>query len=256
LATTLTTTVLPQLDGARKGVVLRFLVNARLIDYQPFGPGAKVTLRGADLQGVRAPGLAIGGADLTGADLRHADLRGAAIGVADTSSVHDCVSGVSRGFCGSIRSSTPPRSARLEEVLLSDADLSHAEIAAATFDGSDLRRADLREALIFEVSMNSTCLTGAEFVRTSLERVSFKYAEGSGVDFSGAELNLVNFGRRDAIAQLADVALKGARVFPARLPAEWDAHAPDAAGRLTGSGGVALGDARKRRLCSGGGGSR
>jgi hypothetical protein len=73
---------------------------------------------------------------------------------------------------------------------------------------------------------------------------------GCGTDTGCWSSSVLGFGRREAIAQLADVTLTGARIFPASLPPQWHAHAPDRAGHLTGTGGLALSGAQKRRLCS------
>jgi uncharacterized protein YjbI with pentapeptide repeats len=133
VARTLTLTAVRRLDGERKGLVVRFLLEARLIN----GDDPKVDLRNADLrytalQGATIPQQAtrlraivrrenprrtsltnanFSGADLRGADLRRADLRRA-------------------NFFG----------ADLRKVALSDARLHGADLTYADLRGTDLRR--------------------------------------------------------------------------------------------------------------------
>jgi len=71
LAHTLTLSVLPRLDGERKGVVLRFLDEAGLIR----GLNPKIRLWGADLRHVALDGASIYRPALRRADLRHASFR-------------------------------------------------------------------------------------------------------------------------------------------------------------------------------------
>ena len=78
-----TLTVLPRLDGRRKGSVLQFLYDADLINNDK----TIIDLKGADirgailsnafLNGVRLQHVDLSGADLSGADLSGADLSGA-----------------------------------------------------------------------------------------------------------------------------------------------------------------------------------
>jgi len=71
LAHTLTLSVLPRLDGERKGVVLRFLDEAGLIR----GLNPKIRLWGADLRHVALDGASLYRPALRRADLRHASFR-------------------------------------------------------------------------------------------------------------------------------------------------------------------------------------
>jgi hypothetical protein len=71
LAHTLTLSVLPRLDGERKGVVLRFLDEAGLIR----GLNPKIRLWGADLRHVTLDGASLDRPALRRADLRHASFR-------------------------------------------------------------------------------------------------------------------------------------------------------------------------------------
>jgi Pentapeptide repeats (8 copies) len=73
-----TLTVLPRLDGGRKGRVVQFLYEAGLIAKgRPILDLLRADLRGADLNGAGLRGADLNGAHLSGADLSFADLSGA-----------------------------------------------------------------------------------------------------------------------------------------------------------------------------------
>ena len=74
-----TLTLLPRLDGDRKGSVLQFLHDSGLIEI-----GRKIAdLNGADLSSAHLNGALLYGADLSGANLSGANLRGAILTRAD-----------------------------------------------------------------------------------------------------------------------------------------------------------------------------
>ena len=73
LASTLTLTVLRRLDGERKGVVLRFISDAQLINSED----PKLTLDGADFRGAIMDGAALDHPHLVRVDLRGASFRSA-----------------------------------------------------------------------------------------------------------------------------------------------------------------------------------
>ena len=68
-----TLTILPRLNGERKGSVLRFLYEAKLLDDVP----PIIDLHHADLRGAHLAFANLHGADLSGANLDFADLSGA-----------------------------------------------------------------------------------------------------------------------------------------------------------------------------------
>jgi hypothetical protein len=73
VARTITLTTLRRLDGARKGEVVQFLQESRLIEVS----GSPLPLAGANLTGADLRGADLTDADLTGADLAGAYLMGA-----------------------------------------------------------------------------------------------------------------------------------------------------------------------------------
>ena len=73
-----TFTILPRLNGERKGSVLRFLHDANLLDdVPPIIDLHHADLRGAQLKFANLHGADLSGADLSGANLELADLSGA-----------------------------------------------------------------------------------------------------------------------------------------------------------------------------------
>jgi hypothetical protein len=111
--------VLRRLDGGRKGLLLRFLHESKLL----MKDGAVVELWRADLSQVD-----LSEAILTGADLSAAILSAAILSGTDLSDT--------------LLSHTDLRGADLSKSVLANADLSGADLR-----GADLRGADLREAL-------------------------------------------------------------------------------------------------------------
>ena len=113
-----TLTVLPRLDGGRKGRVVQFMYEAGLIAKgRPILDLLRADLRGADLNGAGLRGADLNGAHLNGADLRGADLKWADLSFADL------------------------RGADLRRV-----DLLNAVLSGTVLRGADLRRASLRGA--------------------------------------------------------------------------------------------------------------
>jgi hypothetical protein len=82
LASTLTLTVLRRLDGERKGVVLRFINDAQLIN----GDDPKLRLIGADFRGAIVDGADLDVPALARVDLRGASFRSALLRFADFTS--------------------------------------------------------------------------------------------------------------------------------------------------------------------------
>jgi hypothetical protein len=84
VARTITLTTVRRLDGERRGSVVQFLSEARLL--HPRDPRVALhaaNLRSADLRGAFLPSAGLNGADLRRADLRAAVLWGADLGRAD-----------------------------------------------------------------------------------------------------------------------------------------------------------------------------
>jgi uncharacterized protein YjbI with pentapeptide repeats len=225
LATTLTASALAQLDGERKGEVLRFLSSARLIDGSYGSP--KVSLAGADLHGVVARKQALVSVDLSGADLRDADLR-------------DTIISVTAELTPSGGTALGPQ---FSEAVLSGADLRGAGIYGANFNSTDLTGADLSGTDIDSSTFMSACLAKTKFADASVRDVGFGSSQGAGTDFSGADLEGVRF-RADEMepeghedAALTDLVLTGTHRVRTEFPLEW------------GPQGLPLTASRKKTLC-------
>lgn len=199
LAQTLTFTILRQLDGRRKGIVVRFLADAKLIQ-NTFEPPPIIDLTDADLRGavLRSAWLDqtyFGGADLRGADFESASLDGAYF-----------------------------VDANLRGARFVDTTIDH-----AYFSGADLRDADFTDAGVLDdrvtrhadrVAFSRSCLSGARFVNGALTPALFDATAGRNVDFSGASLGRASFDG----AELANVGFEGAeRDDPTgrELPEPW-----------------------------------
>jgi uncharacterized protein YjbI with pentapeptide repeats len=130
VARTVTLTVLRRVDGERRGLVVRFLAEARLLR----SGDPKVELDGANLRSA-----ALSRADLTEADLTNVDLTAA-----------------------NLRSVDLTR-ADLIEADLTEADLRQAfDLFRADFLGADLRGADLRGLDFTRADLTDADLTGAD----------------------------------------------------------------------------------------------
>ncbi len=153
-----TLTVLPRLDGERKGSVLQFLYEAGLINKDK----CIIDLRGANLKGTKLviPNLnsanlretnlreaSLVGADLSGADLSHANLYAACLTVLIAPKMKKSESYVIK---------TRLRGADLSWANLNDADLSGADLS-----GADLSGASLQEANLSGADLSGACLRKA-----------------------------------------------------------------------------------------------
>lgn len=177
LARTLTLVALRQLDPARKGLVVQFLMESDLSTVDP-RETLESTLTGQDDDdGEAIPEPAeVPRVSLAGADLRRAQMPPGLVS-----------EGIGR----------PLRAASFAAADLRDADFRGRDLYGVTFTNADLRGADLSRSLIARADFTSTCLSGARFV----EATTFEYprppifdqAEGRGLDLTGADLPGVDF---------------------------------------------------------------
>ena len=135
IARSRTLTVLRQLDGERKGLLLRFLHESELIG-EWRAPAAEpknpiIDLRKADLSKANLFGADLSGADLNWADLSGADLRGANL------------SGVNLGCANLNRAYLNP--AYLGGAYLTEADLTDADLTDAAITDEQLAQAKTLE---------------------------------------------------------------------------------------------------------------
>lgn len=133
LARARTLTLLRQLDGDRKAMVIHFLYDTGLITPRKNG-GRVIALNGADLRGAKLRGAFLHRANLQGAHLQSADLAGAQLANAN----------LMADFSGAV---------------LIIADLGETLMGGAILEGSDLRTADLRGADTRGMSCKNANLT-------------------------------------------------------------------------------------------------
>jgi hypothetical protein len=177
-ARTLTLAAVRRLDGARKGEVVRYLADSRLIEGRSHRRG------GAILTGQRPPKLQLSDADLRGADLRGAslfalslsgaDLRGARFDGADLLDVD--------------LTSTRMQGSSFRGASFGDVDFARARLDRAVFDGAQFQSTASPQRL-FPTLFDFACLTDARFRDAYLEGAIFRNGIGVRVDFSRAVLS-------------------------------------------------------------------
>jgi uncharacterized protein YjbI with pentapeptide repeats len=173
VARTVTLTALRRLDGERKGEIVRFLFEARLLSSKdeypdwttrnPSNAVSKVSLEGADLSGANLAHTDLHGAILRNTDLTGANLFNASVVTADLENA--ILTGANLEHLGA------------SESYLANADLRHAHLAVAGLNGANLLDADIRGA----------DLRHAELHDADLGRVDLRGADLEGVDLRGAK---------------------------------------------------------------------
>lgn len=170
-----TLTVLRNLDPHRKVVLLRFLYDSRLIDYDPKGidkDRAVVNLLGANLNGVKLDNTSLAEIDLRGAKLRdahfqHADLTGAGLSGAD-------LQGAS--FAGAIlreaKFSGVKATGSLDQALSRPSMTLKAGTLGDDLPGANLRDADLTGAILDEAQLENAELSGARVSQEQLDKAA------------------------------------------------------------------------------------
>jgi uncharacterized protein YjbI with pentapeptide repeats len=188
-----TLTALRGLDGTRKGLVLRFLIEANLLAKEK----TIVDLTGADLNNAGLNHANLADTFLRGVELRHALLAKTLLHSADLSNAD--------------LSNADLNSANLSSANLRDADLRDADLRGADLRGADLRGADLRGA-----DLTGADLTGANLRAADL---SIMYSLSGDVrtrvttNVHHANLSKVNL----TDADLTDANLEGAEVTNRQL---------------------------------------
>jgi uncharacterized protein YjbI with pentapeptide repeats len=243
LAQARTYTALRNLDGPRKGTLVRFLFEANLIN----GPQPIISLQRADLSGVvltdailsgaNLSGANLSGANLSGADLLGVDFTGANLSKADllyTRLLNVQMDGVdlsgayvywwytnSTGSCGVC--AAPPSTNPLPQAL-SGANINNAHLFYSTFlepgenglagkdlSGAPLEGADLRWANLSGADLSGADLSGANLSHANLSDTNpFGPRLRSGANLSGADLSGANLNGTDlSHANLSHANLSG-----------------------------------------------
>jgi uncharacterized protein YjbI with pentapeptide repeats len=158
LARARTLTVLGRLDPSRRTAVLRFLVEAQLVqgantDVTEEGKPPIIELSSANLSGANLRVADLDGAHLAGADLSHADLEFAYLSYADLDNAD--LSGANLGFAKISHAS-------FASADLSGADLSHALLLFSDLGGANLRNATLTKAILTKSHFDDANLRDAK----------------------------------------------------------------------------------------------
>jgi uncharacterized protein YjbI with pentapeptide repeats len=180
-----TLAVLRGLDGRRRGSLLLFLRDSRLIDRE-----AVIDLSGAELAGAILPFANLKRLNISEADLSRANLGGANL----AKSYLSCTN-----LSGANLNSVNLSGADLFEANLSGADLTRANLSKANLNGADLRGcclngADLSEADLSGANLNvgglvDANLRGAKLGKAKLLGADLRQADLSRADLSGTEIS-------------------------------------------------------------------
>jgi hypothetical protein len=165
-----TLAALRALDGPRRGSVVRFLADARLIQMEKLTEAEELEAKERGKAKIERPGLGrvnppkvlLTGADLSGADLRGAWLNEVLLTKANLRGAN-------------------LRGAYLTRAYLWGVDLKYAQLEAANLNCADLTSADLRGATMWETKMNGAILTNANVPPYIGRRAKLKGASISGV---------------------------------------------------------------------------
>jgi uncharacterized protein YjbI with pentapeptide repeats len=207
VARTATLTAVRRLDGARRGLVVRFLAEAQLLrsgeDSLAAVDVASADFRGANLRYADLFDTNLRRADLSGSDLAAAGLSGAFLPRADL--------GRANLFNATLRG------AYLLGVDLRLADLRMADLFNATLRGADLREADLRGTFLIKADLFVAKLREANLVGADLGKANLSKADLVGADLRKANLSGADLSRADLRgADLRGADLRGADLRGAR----------------------------------------
>ncbi len=190
LARARTLTILRELDGRRKGLLVQFLHAAQLIKGKTAFDLAQADLRGADLSHTNLVEVVLAQSDLSGASLREATLRRA--------NLNGCILIVA-DLSGTDFRAADLRRARLVEATVMMADLGEADLSGADLHGANLEGANLAEAELGGANLAGAYLGGANLIGASLHganlrgadltEANLREADLSGADLTGAVLD-------------------------------------------------------------------
>jgi hypothetical protein len=180
LARARTLTTLRRLDGGRKGIVLRFLSYAGLINRDPH---PIVNLAGADLSGADLKDFGPGGADLagvnlSGADLSNANLSGAYLAGANLSNARLIGTNLRFAQLFNQQPNLPAETANL---------------SGANLTGADLSGADMIQAIFSNVNFTNASLKGADLTGANVSQVIWKntiWTDGTNSDADGRQCTI------------------------------------------------------------------
>jgi len=162
-----TLTVLPQLNGTRKGEVIQFLQEAGLISQK----NTIVDLTSANLTSVDLSHANLNSAALWGTNLHNADLSSAWIDNANLSGADLSGADLTNAiFDSAYITGANLSNANLSYTALAGADLSGADLTNADLSGADLGKADLSLASLSLANLDGTYLRDANVTKEQLKQ--------------------------------------------------------------------------------------
>jgi uncharacterized protein YjbI with pentapeptide repeats len=181
--------VLPGLDGHRKGTIVRFLYDSRLIN----GPEAVMDMRETDLRGAvinqaNFPQVKLHEADLSAADLSRSDLQEADLHQTVMIVANLIGANLSRANLGGVVLTE----AVMTAVNLSEADLSQADLHGANLEGAELMGANLQQVNLCDTILSLANLVGADLRGADLRRANLEGADLIEANLEGADLREAN----------------------------------------------------------------
>jgi len=192
-------------DGKRKGHLIRFLVEAEVINKFKVSL-SNVDLSKADLRSANLCETNLQSADLSGANLSHANLIKAKLNFAN--------------FQGSDYQGANLSNANLNLAKLNFADLSGANLNKADLVGSDLSYAKLWLAKLNSANLKSANLSNADLFAANLMNADLTGADLKDSDLKGTNLSNANLSEADlsGTKNWTEAQLTQAKLFKTKLP--------------------------------------
>ena len=156
IAQSRTLITLRQLDGRRKGLLVSFLSEAKLINQAP-ELKTIIKLEGADLNSAQLQNINLRNINLNKANLIQADLEGANLGGAQL------------------------KNAKLTGIKLQNTSLEHVDLTKAKVDSANLQKANLTGANLTGANLQKANLTGANLQKTNISEANISTAQLYGV---------------------------------------------------------------------------
>ena len=215
IARSRTLATLRSLDGTRKGLVIKFLYEAKLIItdtpiIQLDGANLdEVNLSGANLQWVNLSGTSLVRANLSEADLRESilsvsDLRWSDLGKSNLS--------------GSDLRKANLNDAILHQCILCSADLSNNDLSRTNLSGLDLSLANLTSTVLANAVLEHTNLSGADLRFSNLTSTTMKDVNFSTYILPEGKLRKTNLSNADlTYSDLSNCNMIGANLTNAHL---------------------------------------
>jgi len=196
IARTRTLAVLRRLEGGRKGQVVKFLQEAKLIQVD----SPIVNLQDADLRGIRLHRASLRGSDLgrtnmRGACLHEVDLKNSNLQFADLqeSDLQESVLDEANLQFTNLQRADMRRTVAFDTYLfkanLFQADLRDADLPGAVLQMANLREIDLRKTRLAEFGTDEKLiLSGTDLQESDLQEADLREVYFNGADLQGADL--------------------------------------------------------------------